>query len=143
VVGGVAAKAHGSARFTADVDIVYRRTKDNISRLAAAFANLHPLLRGAPPDVPFLWDAETIEKGLNFTLATDLGAIDLLGEIAGGGLYEQLEPYIEVKHAFGVEVPCLGLEKLIQVKRAAGRRKDIEAIAELTALLEESDAASQ
>ena len=47
VVGGVAAKAHGSARFTADVDIVYRRTKENLERLVSAFATFHPYLRGA------------------------------------------------------------------------------------------------
>jgi hypothetical protein len=33
----------------------------------------------------------------------------------------------------------LGLEKLIEVKRAAGRPKDFEAIAELEALREERD----
>ena len=139
VVGGVAAKAHGSARFTVDVDVVYRRTKDNIARIVAAFADLHPYLRGAPPGLPFIWDAETIEHGLNFTLTSDLGPIDFLGEIAGGGTYEQLRPHIETKHAFGIEVPCLTLEKLIAVKRAAARRKDLEAIAELTALLEERE----
>jgi hypothetical protein len=41
--------------------------------------------------------------------------------------------------AFGVEVYCLNLEPLIHVKRAAGRPKDLEAIAELRALLEERD----
>lgn len=137
VVGGVAATAHGSARFTADVDLVYHRTKENIQRLVDAFAPTHPYLRGAPPDLPFQWDPETIERGLNFTLITDLGAIDLLGEIAGGGTYEQLQDSIEMKHAFGVDVPCLGLAKLIETKRAAGRRKDIDAIAELELLLEE------
>jgi hypothetical protein len=35
---------------------------------------------------------------------------------------------------------CLKLEKLIEVKRAAGRPKDFEAIAELEALREERDA---
>ncbi len=139
VVGGVAAKAHGSARFTADVDIVYRRTKENIGRLVGAFAAFHPYLRGAPPGLPFLWDAETIEHGINFPLTTDLGAIDLLGEIAGGGRYDDLLPHVEIKHAFGVDVPCLGLEKLIVVKRAAGRRKDLDAIGELEALREERD----
>lgn len=137
VVGGVAAKAHGSARFTVDVDVVYRRTKENIARLVVAFADLNPYLRGAPPGLPFKWDEETIERGLNFTLTSDLGPIDFLGEIAGGGTYEQLRPDIEPKHAFGIEVPCLKLEKLIEVKKAAARRKDLEAIAELTALLEE------
>jgi hypothetical protein len=137
VVGGVAAKAQGSARFTVDVDIVYRRTPENIQRIADAFADLHPYLRGAPPGLPFRWDKATIEAGLNFTLTTDLGAIDFLGEIAGGGSYDGLRPFIENKQAFGIDVPCLTLEKLIEVKRAAARRKDLEAIAELTALLEQ------
>jgi hypothetical protein len=38
---------------------------------------------------------------------------------------------------FGVSVQCLGLDRLIHVKRAAGRPKDLEAIAELEAIREE------
>jgi hypothetical protein len=38
---------------------------------------------------------------------------------------------------YGVDCRCLGLAALIQTKRAAGRPKDLEAIAELEALLEE------
>jgi predicted nucleotidyltransferase len=38
---------------------------------------------------------------------------------------------------FGVDCRCVTLEQLIQVKRAAGRPKDLEAIAELEAILEE------
>lgn len=41
--------------------------------------------------------------------------------------------------AFGVTCRFLGLERLIAVKRAAGRPKDLEAIAELEALKEERD----
>jgi predicted nucleotidyltransferase len=137
VVGGVAAKAHGSARFTIDVDVVYRRSTENIQRLAGALTGHDPYLRGAPRGLPFRWDAETIERGLNFTLITDLGSIDFLGDIAGGGTYEQLHRHVEMKHAFGIDVPCLSLEKLIETKRAAARKKDLEAIAELEALLEE------
>jgi hypothetical protein len=37
----------------------------------------------------------------------------------------------------GLECRCLGLRKLIEVKRAAGRPKDLQAIADLEALLEE------
>ena len=33
LVGGLAAIAHGSARLTQDVDVVYRRTDVNIDRL--------------------------------------------------------------------------------------------------------------
>lgn len=137
VVGGVAAVAHGSARLTADLDIVYRRTPDNLARLAQALRPCEPYLRGAPRGLPFRWDAETLRRGLNFTLTTTLGDIDLLGEIAGGGAYEDLEPHSIVLHPFGFACRFLGLEKLIEVKRAAGRPRDLEAIAELEAILEE------
>jgi hypothetical protein len=81
VIGGVAAAVHGSALITYDLDIVYRRTPDNVDRLAAALDPLGPYLRGAPEGLPFRFDAATIARGLNFTLTTTLGAIDLLGEV--------------------------------------------------------------
>lgn len=77
--------------------------------------------------------------GLNFTLSTSLGALDLLGEIAGGGTYEQLLSHCKPLTVCGVECLCLGLAKLIEVKRAAGRPKDFEAIAELEAIREENE----
>jgi predicted nucleotidyltransferase len=58
-----------------------------------------------------------------------------LGEIVGGGGYDELiGDSIEIE-LFGVRCHCLGLEKLIEVKRAAGRPKDLEALAELEELL--------
>lgn len=137
VVGVAAASAHGSARSTTDLDIVYRRTPESISRLITALSPHSPYLRGAPPGLPFRWDEATIRRGLNFTLTVSLGDLDLLGEIAGGGSYEDLLPYAVTLKLFGVECLCLGLERLIHVKRAAGRPKDLEAIAELEAILEE------
>lgn len=139
VVGGAAATGHGSARLTQDLDVVYRRSAENHVRLVSALSKHAPYLRGAPPGLPFRWDDQTIERGLNFTLTTSLGDIDLLGEIAGGGGYEQLLPHCVILRLFGLECRCLGLRKLIQVKRAAGRPKDLEAIAELEAILEERE----
>lgn len=135
--GCLAAAAHGSARLTQDVDIVYRRGKDNLDRIVAAIGNLQPYLRGAPPGLPFRLDAATLAAGLNFTLSTSLGPIDvrrnsrLLGEIAGGGRYEDLAEHCIVADAFGVRCRVLDLEMLIATKRAAGRPKDFEAVAEL------------
>ena len=139
VVGGVAGVIHGSVRLTQDLDIVYRRTSDNIERLVSALEPHEPYLRGAPPGLPFIWDARTIESGLNFTLTTALGLVDLLGEIAGGGTYEDLMPHSVVVDAFGVACRCLDLVALIRAKRAAGRPKDFEAIAELEAILDETN----
>jgi predicted nucleotidyltransferase len=140
VVGGVAAIVHGSARLTQDLDVVYRRTPENLEHLAAALASYEPYLRGAPPGLPFRWDAETLRRGLNFTLSTSLGPLDLLGEITGGGGYEDLLPHSRRLQVFGVTCHCLGLDRLIHVKRAAGRVKDLEAIAELESLREETGA---
>ncbi|HEU4383242.1 MAG TPA: hypothetical protein VFR85_07015 [Anaeromyxobacteraceae bacterium] len=136
LVGGAAAVAHGSARLTQDVDVVYARDPDNVTRLVAALAPAHPYPRGAPPGLPFQWDERTVRNGLNFTLQTDLGAIDLFGEITGGRDYPDLLPHSFEVTVFGVACRILGLEKLIEVKRAAGRPKDYEAVAELEAILE-------
>lgn len=136
VVGGVAASLHGSARSTQDLDIVYRRSDENISRLIALLEPHSPYLRGVPPGLPFVLDGKTVKSGLNFTLTTDVGAIDLLGEIAGGGTYEDLLPYTESMEAGNVVFDCVNLDKLIHLKRAAGRPKDLEVIAELEALWE-------
>jgi predicted nucleotidyltransferase len=57
--------------------------------------------------------------------------------VTGGGLYEDLLPYGSKIQIYGLNCLCLQLGKLIQVKRAAGRPKDLEAIAELEAILEE------
>ena len=137
LVGGAAATVHGSARLTLDVDVVYQRTPDNLARLVNALAPYAPGLRGAPVGLPFQWDAETLRRGLNFTLTTTVGAIDLLGEIAGGGTYERLLPDTDEVTAFGVTCRCVTLDRLIHLKRSAGRVKDLEAIAELETLRDE------
>jgi len=109
IVGGAAATAHGSARLTQDLDLVYRRSADNLARLIDALAPHAPYLRGAPPGLPFFWEVRTLQRGLNFTLTTTLGDIDLLGEITGGGTYEQLLPHTVVLSVFGFECRCLDL----------------------------------
>lgn len=137
LVGGLAATVHGSARATFDVDAVYSRTPQNIARLTNALAPIEPYLRGAPRGLPFVLDAETIRRGLNFTLETTMGDLDLLGEVTGGGGYEDLLPHTTTISLFGFSCLCVTLPKLIELKRAAGRPKDNEMLGELQALLEE------
>jgi hypothetical protein len=138
IVGGAAATAHGSARLTFDLHVVYERSSDNLQRLAAALAPYEPYLRGAPAGLPFILDVDTLRRGLNFTLITSIGAIDLLGIIAGGGDYAALEPRSIEMILFGHRCLVVALDALIDAKRAAGRPKDMEALAELEALRDES-----
>ena len=139
LVGGLAANAHGSARVTSDVDVVYGRSDANLARIVKALSPFAPYLRGAPPGLPFEWNVATLRAGLNFTLTTKAGPIDLLGEIVGGGSYEMLMAHSTTVRAFGRGVMLLDLPWLIKVKRAAGRPRDLEVIAELEALQEEID----
>jgi hypothetical protein len=139
IVGGAAATAHGSARLTQDLDLVYDRSPENLRRLVAALGPHEPYLRGAPPGLPFRLDEDTLQRGLNFTLTSKLGDVDLLGEIVGGGGYADLESHTVTLELFGVRCLCLDLDTLIRVKRAAGRPKDLEVLAELVALRESRD----
>lgn len=136
-MGGAAATAHGSARLTLDLDIVYERSDDNISRLVLALQDIAPYMRGAPPGLPFRFDHATVKRGLNFTLSTTLGALDALGEVTGGGNYEALYPHTDRVDLFGVTCLCVDLVTLIRLKRAAGRPKDLEVIAELETIADE------
>lgn len=137
LIGGWAGILHGAARVTYDVDLVYARDVANRKSLATALAGRRPYLRGAPSGLPFRWDERTIGSGLNFTLTTSLGDLDLLGEVPGGGTYEQLLPFTQEVSVLGTTCSVVTLERLIHLKRAAGRPKDLEAIAELEALLED------
>jgi hypothetical protein len=136
LVGGVAAAAHGSPRSTQDLDIVYSRQDKNLKKLVQALNPLKPYLRGAPPGLPFRFDVATLKAGLNFTLTTDLGWIDLLGEVAGGGNYQLLSAHAAPIEMFGMSCRVLNLDMLIHTKRAAGRPKDFEDVAELETIRE-------
>lgn len=142
LVGGMAAILHGSARIPFDVDVVYERSAENIRRLVEALEPYSPYLSGAPLGLPFSLDEQTVKNGLNFTPTTTLGDLDLFGEMAGVGPYNELLPNSDEVQALRVTFLCAGLDRLIHMKRAARRPKDLEAIAELRVTLEEEQHAA-
>ena len=143
IIGGVAATVHGSARLTSDLDIVYERSRENMARLVAALSPLNPYLRGAPAGLPFKFDVETLRGGLNFTLTTIAGPLDLLGELSGVGDYRAVDEVSEDVSLFGSVYRCINLDSLIVSKRAAGRTKDFEAVAELEMIRDEARGISE
>jgi len=141
LIGGLAMIVHGSAAITKDLDVCYRRTPDNIVAVTSALADIHPYLRGAPAGLPFRFDPPTIQAGLNFTLLTDLGDVDLLGEVSGVGGYDQAVAQAVERELYGVTVRVLSLDGLIAAKKAAGRGKDQTHLLELEELKKLRDAA--
>jgi len=136
IVGGVAAALHGSLLLTNDLDVCYRRNSENLERLATALKTVRARLRNAPEGIPFVLDAETLQRGLNFTFATDIGDLDLLGELRGVGVYEDVAATALTVDLFDYQFKVIEIGKLIAAKRAAGRPKDLMAIPELEAIRE-------
>lgn len=136
IIGGVAINLHSSAYVTYDLDICFSRKRENLKRIIEAFAPFKPHLRGFPKDLPFVWDEQTLKSGTNFTFETSIGDIDMLGEVAGVGTFEDvLDQSVKMK-LFGFEFNVLSIDGLIKAKSAAGRTKDLLVLPELEALQE-------
>jgi hypothetical protein len=140
LIGGLAAKAHGSPTLTVDIDVCYARDRDNLERLATVLGELGATLRGAPPDLPFRLDRRTLELGDTFTFTTTRGDLDILGTPAGISAYGELEANAEdVELDEELVVKVASLDDLIRMKRAAGRPKDRVELEILGALRDEID----
>jgi hypothetical protein len=136
IIGGIAAEIHGAEQKTGDFDICYDRSSDNLDAIISAISELHPKLRGKnlPESLPFQFDSQTLKSGLNFTLRTDAGDLDLLGFVQGLGEFQ--DAFDASEEILLYEIPCrvLKIDPLIATKRAANREKDRAMILELEAI---------
>ena len=124
VVGGVAGGSYGSAFGTFDLDVAYARDRANLERLVEVLRGLGARLRGAPPNVPFILDAKTLENGPKFTFTTRSGDLDVLADLVGAPPYSNLKAAATRITLRGFEVRVASLDHLIAMKEAAGRTKD-------------------
>jgi hypothetical protein len=136
VIGGVAARAHGSARITEDLDVCYDPSLANRLRLASLLERWHGYPREVEEGLPFIMDAKTLAISPVLTLITDQGALDLFDSVAGIGSYQDVVKRSVSVDGGEVRFLALGLPALIDAKRAAGRTRDLAQIPELEALLE-------
>lgn len=138
VIGGIAARMHGTGHATVDIDICPSRTEDNLVRLAAALRELGARLRieNDPEGVPFDLHPDALRQVKMMTLITTKGPLDLCFEPAGySDGYDALSPRAAKVALFAVEVPIASLADIVASKRAAGRPKDIVALPALEARL--------
>jgi hypothetical protein len=125
VIGGIAGVLRGSSYPTYDLDVAYARDAENLERLASALLQLRATLRGAPPDLPFILDAKTLENGAHFTFDTPYGSVDILTDPDGAPKYDELKRAAGAPQPLeGVLVYAASLDHLIGMKEAAGRTKD-------------------
>ena len=123
LVGGLAAVAQGAPLTTFDVDVVHRRTEENVDRLIAFLTSIGARYRNRPgPPLPPQRDA-LLGPGHSLFM-TDLGPVDALGAIEGGADYDQLLPECLSVSIGGRTVQVLSLAKIVDLKRASSDPKD-------------------
>ncbi|MEO7521325.1 MAG: hypothetical protein ABIW79_05865, partial [Gemmatimonas sp.] len=126
---------HGSARFTNDIDICYDTAPDNVERLISLLTTWQAYLRGVEPGLPFILDQRTFRTTPLLTLTSTMDAIDLLDHVPGVGNYRDALAASEAVRIGATEFRALTLDALIASKKAARRRKDLEHLIELEAIL--------
>jgi hypothetical protein len=120
VVGGAAAVLHGAPITTQDLDIVHRRTTENVQRLTQLLAELDATFRGRN----LRPSAELLAGSGQLNLSTNLGPLDPLCVLHDGRGYEELLPHTTVLTDGSSMIRVLDLETLIDVKAATGRARD-------------------
>lgn len=137
LVGVLSAVVQGAPVTTFDVDIVHRRTPENVQRLLSVLEELDATYRSDPRKLRPT--ANHLMGPGHQLLTTKLGDLDCLGEIDGGRGYDALLPEsVELKLGDGHELRALGLSALIAIKERAGRPKDLAALPALRATLDET-----
>jgi hypothetical protein len=136
VVGMTAGILQGAPVTTVDVDIVHRRTPENVGRLLAALGALDAVYRH---DARRLRPRESHLTGPGHQLlATSLGDLDCLGTIDQNRGYDDLlEQAEEMTLSSGRAIRVLSLPALIDAKERSGRPKDLAALPVLRATLDE------
>lgn len=136
VAGGFGAVAWGSSLLTRDVDVACDMAPENLRRAWQALAELHPVHRMTPDRPPFSLDQAEGGTLKNLYLSTDIGQLDLLGEVKGIGPFEECWKNSEAIRIGGAEIRVLTLDALILAKRAMGRPKDLHAVLEMEVIRE-------
>lgn len=124
VVGLLAAVAQGAPVTTHDVDIVHRRTPENVARLVDLLVNTLDARYRERSERVLRPTAEILAGPGHSLLMTNLGPLDVLGAIEGGRDYEALLPLSRRIEIAGHPIHILGLETIIELKRGSTRVKD-------------------
>jgi len=134
-VGMVSAILQGVPLTTLDLDIVHRRTPENVERLLRVIDDIDGVARMDPrrlrPN-----ETHLLASG-HILLQTRFGDFDCLGTIDGGRAYEDLLP---LSIEFMIEarpLRFLDLHHLLEIKKRAGRPKDLAAIPYIESTIDE------
>ncbi len=136
VVGMTAGVLQGAPVTTIDLDIVHKRTAENVQKLLRALDTLHARYRHDPRGLKPT-PSHLLSEGHQL-LSTAHGDLDCLGAIDAGRSYDDLVARtIGMRLEDGRAIRVLDLPALIEAKERAGRPKDLAVLPVLRAVLEE------
>lgn len=135
LIGGMAAIAHGASTVTEDADVCIRFDLHTLRGVFRALEGLNPRQRMHPARLPLGGSPEAFVGTRNLYVVTDEGVLDLLGEVVAVGNYEAVRARAVDFDLGGFTCKVLGLEALIECKRALGRPKDHQVARELERVL--------
>jgi hypothetical protein len=142
VVGGAAGLLHGAPITTQDLDIVHRRTAENVERLLNLLLRLDAYMRYDLANRRLRPTAEMLAGRGQINLSTSLGPFDPLCELEEGQGYDELLEHSEVLTEGDLSFRVLDLPTLIAVKIKTGRAKDRAVLPVLVATLREKEQGS-
>ncbi len=134
VIGGLALGARGVVRATKDIDVVVAPDAANLERVAevgvAAGGHVQrgEALLGSPPSI-----AALLATGEQVAIETELGRLDIVQGLDGVPSYEELRSRASEAEVLGVIVAVCSAQDLREMKRAAGRTRDLADLEDLDA----------
>jgi len=131
IVGGLAVQTHGHVRTTFDLDVYPSPDPQNLARLADALKALDAAVLN-PDSGDLAIEAAMLPRATLWQFATRHGPVDVLLDAPGAPPYDALRSRALEIHLGTVQLAIAGLDDLINMKRASGRRVDLEDIAALT-----------
>lgn len=136
VVGMTAGILQGAPVTTVDLDVVHRRSPENVARLLRVLASLDAVYRHDPRKLR-PQESQLVGPGHQL-LTTTHGDLDCRGAIGEGIGYEELlGQTVRMSLSGGMTVRVLSLPALIEAKERAGRPKDLAVLPVLRATLDE------
>ena len=124
IIGGVAAHLLGSPMSTLDVNVCAPLTEENLTRILASIRDLHPMWRFRPDHKIPVDSLEQFRGFKNLYIDTDIGVLDVLGELPGIGSFDAIRERTEEVILDGTVYKVLDIDTLIAAKQVAGREKD-------------------
>ena len=137
VVGGAAAVLSGVPVVTKDLDIVHKRSPENVERLLSVLSQLDAHFRPDFAQRKLRPRASDLTGHGHLNFDTTFGPLDVLCEVSGERGFDELLPHTTELSDFEMKLRVLDLPMLIKVKSEANRPKDRMALPILMATLDE------